>query len=103
MRKERNDMKKVSQKTIKQKKVSPKKLATAAKAKSQFVVFSPVEISIVKEDGKTTNRVVRGALLPKKTIDAIITLIDKSNSNGLTGKDAVLLIQLKNAASCLKR
>lgn len=96
-------MKKTSKNTIKPTKASPKKRTTAVKAKSQFVVYSPVEISIVNEDGKTTKRVIRGAFLPKKSIDAIIKLIDKSNSNGLTGKDAILLFQLKNAASCLIR
>lgn len=60
------------------------------------MIFSPVEIN-VKFVEKTRNKVVRGVLLEPKELQSIIKLIDRSNAGGLKGKDALMLMRLKEA------
>lgn len=67
------------------------------------VVYSPCEIELVNIDGKKVKRVLRGALLPKRTLVAVTRLIDKIAVNGLSGKEAILLMALKNASDALSK
>ena len=76
---------------------------TKKQCNPSMVIYAPVELSIGLIDGKKVRKVVKGALLPKKTIDDIVKLIDKANSNGLKGQDAILLMALKNASGNLGR
>ena len=72
------------------------------KGTNRIVVYSPVEIQVTGIDGKNTNRRLRGALMPKKTIDSIIRIIHKYNANGI-GKDSILLLALENASASLAK
>lgn len=60
------------------------------------MIFSPVEIN-VKFVEKTKTKVVKGVLLEPKELHEVIRLIDRSNAEGLKGKDALLLMRLKEA------
>ena len=62
------------------------------------MIFSPVEINVKFVEQKR-NKVVRGVLLEPKELQGIIKLIDRSNAGGLKGKDAMMLMRLKDAYS----
>jgi hypothetical protein len=46
---------------------------------------------------KTRNKSVKGVLLEPKELHSIIRLIDRNNAEGLKGKDALILMRLKEA------
>ena len=77
--------------------------AKPSKTVESLVVYSPCEIELVSVDGKKVKRILRGALLPKRTLVAVTRLIDKIAVNGLSGKEAILLMALKNASDTLSR
>ena len=77
--------------------------SSGQKKNVSMMIYCPVEVEVGLIDGKRARKIIRGALFPKKTIEAIVRLIDKSNSNGLKGKDAVLLIGLKDASASLDK
>ena len=58
-------------------------------------ILSPTEIAF------DTGGKFKGALIDKTMLKKIIALINRINSNGLKGDDAVLLIQLNNALQML--
>lgn len=58
-------------------------------------ILSPTEIAF------DTGGKFKGALIDKTMLKKIIALINRTNSNGLRGDDAVLLIQLNNALQML--
>jgi len=69
-----------------------------AKPSAAMLIYSPVELRIWDKGGKKRQKVIRGALIPKQTVDGIVNLIDKTNARGLRGRDAILLMALKNAS-----
>ena len=76
------------------------KVTSKDKRKEKTMIYSPVEITVQFEK---TNRKknVKGVLLGKSEMKKVVKLIDKTNSDGLKGNDAVLLIRLKEALSDL--
>ena len=63
------------------------------------MIYSPIEINVKFEDEKSRrSKRIRGVLLEKAEIAKVVKLIDKSNSDGLKGADAILLMRLKEAA-----
>lgn len=60
------------------------------------MIYSPVEIN-VKVIEKPRSKVVRGVLLEGKELQSVIKLIDRNNLGGLKGKDALILMRLKEA------
>ena len=68
------------------------------------MIYSPIEINVRLEDEKNKrSKRIRGVLLEKAEIAKVVNLIDKSNSDGLKGADAVLLMMLKDAAADLAK
>lgn len=65
------------------------------------MIYSPIEINVKFEDDKSKR--IRGVLLEKPEIAKVVKLIDKSNSDGLKGTDAILLMRLKEAAADLAK
>ena len=64
------------------------------------VIYSPLEMKVSSpETGRS--RIVRGALLMKGELAKVVKLIDRNNSNGLKGNDAILLMRLKEALAGL--
>ena len=63
------------------------------------MIYSPIEINVRFDDEKKKrHKRIRGVLLEKAEIAKVVKLIDKSNSDGLKGADAILLMRLKEAA-----
>ena len=68
------------------------------------MIYSPIEINVKFDDEKNKrNKRIRGVLLEKAEIAKVVKLIDKSNSDGLKGADAVLLMMLKDAVADLAK
>lgn len=68
------------------------------------MIYSPIEINVKFEDDKSKrSKRIRGVLLEKPEIAKVVKLIDKSNSDGLKGADAILLMRLKEAAADLAK
>lgn len=68
------------------------------------MIYSPIEINVKFEDEKSRrSKRIRGVLLEKAEIAKVVKLIDKSNSDGLKGADAILLMRLKEAAADLAK
>ena len=68
------------------------------------MIYSPIEINVRFDDEKNKrHKRIRGVLLEKAEIAKVVKLIDKSNSDGLKGADAVLLMMLKDAAADLAK
>ena len=64
------------------------------------MIYSPIEINVKFDETKKVKK-IRGVLLEKSEISKVVKLIDKSNSDGLKGNDAILLMRLKEAAADL--
>lgn len=64
------------------------------------MIYSPIEINVKFEESKRSRK-IRGVLLEKAEMSKVVKLIDKSNSDGLKGTDAVLLMRLKDALGSL--
>lgn len=61
------------------------------------MILSPVEILIAPSEIET----LKGALLDKEHLDSVIRIIENTNADGLNMKDAVVLMELKNASENL--
>ena len=59
------------------------------------MIISPVRIEV--DNGITYN----GVLLEAEDLKNVVSLIDRSNANGLEGVDVCLLMKLKNAYKTL--
>jgi hypothetical protein len=66
------------------------------------MIYSPIEINVKFDETKKVRK-IRGVLLEKAEIAKVVKLIDKSNSDGLKGNDAILLMRLKDAAADLAK
>lgn len=66
------------------------------------MIYSPIEINVKFDETKKVRK-IRGVLLEKGEIAKVVKLIDKSNSDGLKGNDAILLMRLKDAAADLAK
>lgn len=66
------------------------------------MIYSPIEINVKFDETKKVKK-IRGVLLEKSEISKVVKLIDKSNSDGLKGNDAILLMRLKEAAADLAK
>lgn len=66
------------------------------------MIYSPIEIYVKFDETKKVKK-IRGVLLEKSEISKVVKLIDKSNSDGLKGNDAILLMRLKEAAADLAK
>jgi len=66
------------------------------------MIYSPIEINVKFDETKKVRK-IRGVLLEKAEIAKVVKLIDKSNSDGLKGNDAILLMRLKEAAADLAK
>ena len=60
------------------------------------MIYTPIEINVKLEETKRVKK-IRGVLLEKAELTKVVKLIDKSSSDGLKGKDAILLMNLKEA------
>lgn len=89
-------MKKVADgRTAKGEKKGWKKCEKAAVRRPSPVLYSPVEVCVVGEGGR--KKKISGVLLPKKTMASVVKLLDKATANGLSGRDAVLVMALKRS------
>lgn len=66
------------------------------------MIYSPIEINVKFDETKKVRK-IRGVLLEKAEIAKVVKLIDRSNSDGLKGNDAILLMRLKDAAADLAK
>lgn len=66
------------------------------------MIYSPIEINVKFDETKKVKK-IRGVLLEKSEISKVVKLIDKSNSDGLKGNDAILLMRLKEAVADLAK
>jgi len=66
------------------------------------MIYSPIEINVKFDETKKVRK-IRGVLLEKAELTKVVKLIDKSNSDGLKGNDAILLMRLKEAAADLAK
>lgn len=66
------------------------------------MIYSPIEINVKFDETKKVKK-IRGVLLEKTELTKVVKLIDKSNSDGLKGNDAILLMRLKEAAADLAK
>lgn len=66
------------------------------------MIYSPIEINVKFDETKKVRK-IRGVLLEKAEIAKVVKLIEKSNSDGLKGNDAILLMRLKDAAADLAK
>ena len=66
------------------------------------MIYSPIEINVKFDETKKVRK-IRGVLLEKAEMAKVVKLIDKSNSDGLKGNDAILLMRLKDAAADLAK
>ena len=66
------------------------------------MIYSPIEINVKFDETKKVKK-IRGVLLEKSELAKVVKLIDKSNSDGLKGNDAILLMRLKEAAADLAK
>ena len=66
------------------------------------MIYSPIEINVKLDETKKVRK-IRGVLLEKAELTKVVKLIDKSNSDGLKGNDALLLMRLKEAAADLAK
>lgn len=66
------------------------------------MIYSPIEINVKFDETKKVKK-IRGVLLEKSEISKVVKLIDKINSDGLKGNDAILLMRLKEAAADLAK
>ncbi len=66
------------------------------------MIYSPIEINVKFDETKKVKK-IRGVLLEKAELTKVVKLIDKSNSDGLKGNDAILLMRLKEAAADLAK
>ena len=66
------------------------------------MIYSPIEINVKFEETKRGKK-IRGVLLEKAELAKVVKLIDKSSSDGLKGKDAILLMNLKVALADLAK
>ena len=60
------------------------------------MIYAPIQIKVTSPETRRS-KIVRGAILEKGELKKIISLIDKTNSNGLKGRDAILLMRLKES------
>lgn len=66
------------------------------------MIYSPIEINVKFEETKKPKK-IRGILLEKAEATKVVKLIDKINSDGLKGNDAILLMRLKEAIADLTK